>query len=154
MPRTESRALMSRALHGLGDQSARASVAVAAAVLVAGFIIALAVAGFPASWENGFALAASAITLIMVFTIQHTQTRQQTAIQAKLDELIRTSPEADDLLVKIESAHDDELVEIEKSSLEHHVSVRSTEESEDDHASTPKDQSSLVDPPRSHEHEE
>jgi low affinity Fe/Cu permease len=119
---------MSRALHHLGDLSARASVAVTAAILVAGFIVALAIAGFPASWENGFSLAASAITLIMVFTIQHTQTRQQTAIQAKLDELIRTSPEADDLLVKIESAHDDELGEIEKSSLEHHVSVRSTDD--------------------------
>ncbi len=121
---------MSRALHQLGDLSARASVAVAAAILVAGFVIALAIAGFPSSWENGFALATSAITLIMVFTIQHTQTRQQTAIQAKLDELIRTSPEADDLLVKIESAHDDELGEIEKSSLEHHVSVRSTDDDE------------------------
>ena len=144
---------MSRALHELGDQSARASVAVTAAVLVVGFVIALAITGFPASWENGFALAASAITLVMVFTIQHTQTRQQTAIQAKLDELIRTSPEADDLLVKIESAHDDELGEIEKSALEHHVSVRSGDEDDGTESSMPSDQSGLADPPRSHTHE-
>jgi low affinity Fe/Cu permease len=126
MPRSETKAPLSRLLHLVGDASARASVAVVVAVVVVVFVAVLAAAGFPSSWENGFALASSAITLVMVFTIQHTQTRQQSAIQLKLDELIRTSPEADDLLVHIESAHDDELGEIEKSSLEHHASVRSS----------------------------
>ena len=42
----------------------------------------------------------------------------------KLDELIRSSPQADDLLVHIETAHDDELLEREQSQIEHHTALR------------------------------
>ena len=60
----------------------------------------------------------------MVFTIQHTQSREQAATQLKLDELIKALPGADDHLVQVESGADDELVEIEQRHLEHHISVR------------------------------
>jgi low affinity Fe/Cu permease len=46
------------------------------------------------------------------------------ATQLKLDELIRTSPEADPLLVKIEKSKDEELIEREKDHIDQHESLR------------------------------
>ena len=115
---------LSRVLHVVGDLTSRAGVAAAVTVLVVAFLVALAVAGFPASWQAAFATFAAAVTLVMVFVIQHTQSRQLVATQLKLDELIRSSPQADDLLVHIEAAHDDELLEREQGQIEHHASLR------------------------------
>ena len=61
----------------------------------------------------------------MVFTIQHTQSREQAATQLKLDELIRALPGADDHLVHVEAGADAELADIEQRHLEHHRAVRS-----------------------------
>ena len=88
------------------------------------FLLVLARVGFPASWQTVFATVAAAITLVMVFVIQHTQYRQQLATQLKLDELIRASPHADDLLVHVEAADDAELVALEKDQIDHHSSMR------------------------------
>ena len=120
-----NRPKLSRALHLVGDVTSLAGFSAAVATSVVAFLIALAIAGFPASWEAGFATGAAAITLVMVFVIQHTQSRQQLATQLKLDELIRSSPHADDLLVHIETAQDEELLERERSQLEHHTAMRS-----------------------------
>ena len=54
-------------------------------------------------------VTSAAITLVMVFAIQHTQSRQQMATQRKLDELVRSMPTADDRLIAAESASDEEL---------------------------------------------
>jgi low affinity Fe/Cu permease len=51
------------------------------------------------TWFEGIA---SAITLVMVFALQHTQTREQAALQRKIDELIRALPGADEGLVQLE----------------------------------------------------
>ena len=115
---------LSRVLHVVGDLTSRAGVAVVVAVVVGAFLVALGVAGFPTAWEAAFATVAAAVTLVMVFVIQHTQSRQQVATQLKLDELIRSSPQADDLLVHIEAAHDDELLEREQGQVERHASLR------------------------------
>ena len=115
---------VSRVLHVVGDATARAGVAAGVALGVAAFLVTLGVAGFPAAWEAAFSVLASSITLVMVFVIQHTQGRQQLATQLKLDELIRSSPQADDLLVHIETAHDDELIEREQGQIDHHTSMR------------------------------
>jgi hypothetical protein len=42
----------------------------------------------------------------------------------KLDELIRSSPQADDRAVKLEVAPDDELIKREQEQLAHHESLR------------------------------
>lgn len=51
----------------------------------------------------------ASVTLIMVFAIQHAQSRQQAATQRKLDELIRASSGADNRLIAAEDAPDEEL---------------------------------------------
>jgi len=94
---------------------------------VLGFGVALAIAGFPQTWETTFAAACAAVTTVMVFTIQHTQSREQAATQVKLDELIRAMPRADDRLVHVESGSDEELAEIEQRQIEHHISIRADE---------------------------
>ena len=116
--------LLSTVLHRVGGVTAHAWVAVVVAVVVVAFLVLLVLAGFPQEWQVGFATAASSVTLVMVFVIQHTQNRQQLATQLKLDELIRTSPSADDLLVHVECAEDEELVELERQQVEHHATVR------------------------------
>jgi low affinity Fe/Cu permease len=50
-----------------------------------------------------------AVTLTMVFVIQHTQARQQSATQRKLDEILRALPEADNAMLTLEHASDGEL---------------------------------------------
>ncbi len=85
--------------------------ATAFAVLAGGLVwVVLSVAfGFPAGWERVFQTLVAAVTVVMVFVIQHTQARHQAATQRKLDEILRALPEADNSLLALEHASDDEL---------------------------------------------
>lgn len=121
-PRHTSRS--SRLLHAVGDVTSRAGMAVAVTAVVAAFLLILLEAGRRASWQMMFATATGAVTIVMLFVIQHTQQRQQTAIQLKLDELIRSSPRADDMLVHIEVAGDAELSERERDQVARHTAAR------------------------------
>ena len=51
----------------------------------------------------------AALTLAMVFVIQHTQGRHQRATQRKLDEILLAIPGTDNALLTLEHASDDEL---------------------------------------------
>jgi len=114
----------SRVLHWVGELTSRASAAVVATVAVLIFILVSVIEGFPGNWQMVFSTVVNSIVLVMLFVIQHTQSRQQTALQLKLDELIRASPNADDLLVHIENAEDAELIEREESQVAHHEALR------------------------------
>lgn len=99
----------SRTLHRLGEATAHATagfIAALAVVLWAGVGLA---AGFPDWWETVLYSTTSVVTLVMVFAIQHTQSRQQSATQRKLDELLRSHPDADNEVIAVEEAPDDEL---------------------------------------------
>ena len=122
---------ISRVLHGIGDLTSKAGAALSAAAVVIIFAIVLAFDGFPLNWETAFCVVASGITLVMLFVIQHTQSRHQLALQLKLDELIRTSPSADDQLVHIEIADDAELDELKKSQEALHESIRDGDDTDD-----------------------
>jgi hypothetical protein len=56
------------------------------------WIIVSVVAGFPARWETIFQTVVAALTLAMVFVIQHSQARHQRATQRKLDEILLAIP--------------------------------------------------------------
>ena len=118
---------LSRVVHAVDGVASRPTTAVVVIVMVVVFGVALAIAGFPETWETAFAAVCAAVTTIMVFTIQHTQTREQAATQLKLDELIRALPDADDRLVHVESGPDDELAELEQRQVDHHISIRAEE---------------------------
>jgi low affinity Fe/Cu permease len=81
---------------------------VAAAAVLAWLAVGVAT-DFPDWWETVLSSTGASVTLVMVFAIQHTQTRQQSATQRKLDELLRAQPTADDSLIAVEEAPDHEL---------------------------------------------
>lgn len=118
---------LSRGLHWIGDVTSRAGASLLAAVVIIVFAIALALDHFPMDWATSFSAIASAVTLVMLFVVQHTQSRHQMALQLKLDELIRTSPGADDQLVHIEIADDAEIDDLKRSQQALHEAIRDGE---------------------------
>src|SRR6476620_1680263 len=59
--------------------------------------------------ETIFQTLVGALTLALVFVIQHTQAREQLVTQRKLDEILRALPHADNALIAFEEVSDDEL---------------------------------------------
>jgi low affinity Fe/Cu permease len=105
--------LVSRALHVLSAWSSKAAASATAAIastVVLGWAL---LARSPDQILIWFAAIAGAVTLVMVFVLQHTQTRQQEALHYKLDEVLHALPEADSRLIKLETASDSEVVEVE-----------------------------------------
>src|SRR5438552_1068583 len=99
---------LSRALHLVGAATSGAAMATAVAAIVSAWLVGYLVLGFPTWMANVLQVTAAAVTLVMVFVIQHTQRRVEIATQLKLDELVRTS-DADDRVAAIETEDDDEL---------------------------------------------
>jgi low affinity Fe/Cu permease len=58
-------------------------------------------------------VGASFITLMMLVVIQHTQGREQTATQRKLDELLRALPGAESMLIMLEEESDETMQTVE-----------------------------------------
>ena len=129
MEHRSSQIRISRLLHVLGEFTARSGTAAVAGGVVLAFGAVIATYGVRSIWEGIFTTFVSAVVLVMLFVIQHTQSRHQVAIQLKLDELIRSSPRANDLLVHIEAADDGELIEREFDQLAHHAALRDSETS-------------------------
>ena len=67
--------------------------------------------GFSDTWQLVINTGTTIITFLMVFLIQNTQNRDNAAIQAKLDELIKMS-DADNAFIGIEHLTDEELQDI------------------------------------------
>jgi low affinity Fe/Cu permease len=67
--------------------------------------------GFSDTWQLIINTGTTIVTFLMVFLIQNTQNRDGAAIQAKLDELIRTSA-AQNVYIGIERLTEEELDEI------------------------------------------
>ncbi len=118
---------ISKLLRWVGEATSRAGAAIVVALALLVFLIILGVEGFPTTWMTTFSAMADVVTLIMLFVIQHTQSRHQLVLQLKLDELIRASPQADDRVVKLEIAPDDELARREEEQLAHHESLRESD---------------------------
>jgi low affinity Fe/Cu permease len=116
---------MSRVFQRLDEIISHVATAALVSVVLFTFIITLALNGFPSKWQMGFSTVANAIVIRLLFALKHTQDRQQTALQLKLDELIRSSPSADDHLVQIERAEEKELSDRVRDQIDVHESLRS-----------------------------
>ena len=107
--RGPSRSLASLLLSRADRYAARPLAAVVVVTVAGAWIIVSIVAGFPARWEMIFQTVVAALTLAMLFVIQHTQARHQRATQRKLDEILLAIPGTDNALLTLEHASDDEL---------------------------------------------
>jgi low affinity Fe/Cu permease len=80
------------------------------------FVLAWAITGpmfgFSDTWQLVINTSTTIITFLMVFLIQNTQNRDNGALHAKLDELIRAMVDADNEFIGIEHLTDQELKEI------------------------------------------
>ena len=97
------------------------SMSVVVTAFSAGLVVMLiigAILGFPNSWVVTFEVLVSSVTLLMVFTIQHTQGREQLATQRKLDELLLATPGAAESLVMLEEAPKEFMVRVEANQRE------------------------------------
>jgi low affinity Fe/Cu permease len=66
--------------------------------------------GFSDTWQLVINTSTTIITFIMVFVIQHSQNKDTTAIQLKLNELIAANEKASNRLVNIEDLTEEELL--------------------------------------------
>jgi low affinity Fe/Cu permease len=107
--RGPSRSLVSLLLSKADRYASGPTAAVFVVAAAGAWLIVSIVAGFPARWETIFETVVAALTLAMVFIIQHTQARHQRATQRKLDEILLALPDTDNALVTLEHASDDEL---------------------------------------------
>lgn len=67
--------------------------------------------GYSDTWQLVINTGTTIVTFLMVFLIQNTQTRDTTALQLKLDELIVATRGAHNAMAGIEEASDEELIE-------------------------------------------
>lgn len=114
VPRTANLPRNSRFLYRLEHYSSLPGVALAIVFILVGLVATGAALGFPSGWVAGFEVGTSAVTLMMVFAIQHTQGREQLATQRKLDELLRALPGAAEELMMLEEAPRETMLDIEE----------------------------------------
>jgi len=96
-------------LHGINRLASRPLLAVVVVAAELIWCLYSTVVGFPTRLETIFQTLVGALTLALVFVIQHTQAREQQVTQRKLDEILRALPHADNALIAFEEASDDEL---------------------------------------------
>jgi low affinity Fe/Cu permease len=79
-----------------------ASETAAALAIVLGWAASGPVFGFSDTWQLVINTGTTIVTFLMVFLIQGSQNADTKAMQAKLDEILRAIPDADDALRGIE----------------------------------------------------
>jgi low affinity Fe/Cu permease len=89
-----------------------------AILLTAAWLVWGVFAGWSATWLLWPSAIASAVTFLIVFSLQYTQNRDTRALQLKLDEILRATDSARTNLVKLERLSDEELTQIESEILE------------------------------------
>jgi low affinity Fe/Cu permease len=95
-----------------GAGKAWATIAAFALILIwtiGGFII-----GFSDTYQLVINTGTTIVTFLMVFLIQHEQNKSSTAIQLKLDEIIRAIDNAHDSMIGIEGLDEKEVQNIKK----------------------------------------
>lgn len=87
---------------------------VIAVIIVAVWAVTGPIFDFSNTWQLVINTGTTIITFLMVFLIQSTQNRDTTAIQIKLDELLRNVAGAHNALLDLEELNDEELTKIQK----------------------------------------
>ncbi len=136
----------SKSFEKISSSLTRASGSPAAVLIAMGVIVTWAflgpVFGYSDTWQLVINTGTTIITFIMVFIIQHSQNKDTTAMQLKLNELIAANEKASNRLVNIEELTEEELQTIKKfyqqlsvlSKNEQNIfSTHSIDEAQDNH---------------------
>jgi low affinity Fe/Cu permease len=83
-----------------------------AALVIAGWAVTGPIFHYSDTWQLVINTSTTIITFLMVFLIQNTQNRDSAATQVKLDELIRATLGAHNVLLDLENRSDTELAEL------------------------------------------
>ncbi|MES2328863.1 MAG: low affinity iron permease family protein [Bacteroidota bacterium] len=97
--------ISSRVTKATGSPSA---VLIAAAVIIL-WLVTGPVFHYSDTWQLVINTGTTIVTFVMVFIIQHSQNKDTTAIQLKLNELIATNSKSSNRLVNIEDLSEEEL---------------------------------------------
>ena len=108
-------------LHGFSQFAGRSAIVIgsASAFVVATLSVLLWAATGPYfhysdTWQLVVNTGTTLVTFLAVFLIQHSQNKDGKAIQLKLDELIRSTQSARNILIDLEHATEDEIENLQK----------------------------------------
>jgi low affinity Fe/Cu permease len=99
----------SRVAQWTSQQCGRACTFIAAIVLIIAWAVCGPVFHYSDTWQLVINTGTTIITFLMVFLIQNTQNRDTTAIQLKLDELIRANENARSQMLRLEDLTEDQI---------------------------------------------
>jgi low affinity Fe/Cu permease len=99
----------SRAAQWTSQQCGRAYTFVAAIVIILAWAISGPAFNYSDTWQLIINTGTTIITFLMVFLIQNTQNRDTTAIQLKLDELIRANENARNQMLRLEDLTENQI---------------------------------------------
>src|SRR4051812_39012380 len=105
----------SRAAHWASQQCGRAHTFIAAIVIIVIWGASGPAFHFSDTWQLIINTGTTIITFLMVFLIQNTQNRDTTAIQLKLDELIRANENARNQMLRLEDLTENQLDRLKES---------------------------------------
>jgi len=91
---------------------------VAAATVIAAWLVWGVVARWSTAWLLWPSAIASVFTFLLVFSLQYTQNRDTRSLQLKLDEILRATARARNDLMKLERRSDEELEQLEREILD------------------------------------
>jgi low affinity Fe/Cu permease len=93
-------------LHAVGEWSGRAWLALVLSIATLVVVVCALLLDAASAWLTAFAAVVQAVTLVMVFVVQHTQDHDQKVTHRKLDALIAALPDAEADLLHLETASD------------------------------------------------
>jgi low affinity Fe/Cu permease len=105
---------MSRTIDRITAGLGQAWVVALATISIVGWALSGWFLNFSDHWQLAMQSATAAITFLMVFCVQHTQSRDDSAMQAKLDELIRAVDAARNDVIGIERGGHGEIRSLRK----------------------------------------
>ena len=105
-------ALFSKFATAVSTAMAKPVTFVSAVALVLLWAISGPFFGFSEVWQLVINTGTTIITFLMIFVLQNSQNRDSEALQAKLDELILTSRDAQNRFIGIERLDEDELKQL------------------------------------------